>query len=365
MGRYLMRLARGDFAAGDPIVRQYLTIDANHFAIEQRISVYLCGDSKDWTVFIWVDSSRDLSMASDQSQDTPWCELSANSTSTELWTQPIVKYKPMLALKSHRMPNDGRTQASSQGLNRVKQSTCTLHLDYGRSLRPEKMACDPLYALKEVFDHVAQAEVQFLGLCHAKLNEFQDTRYFQDSDCLPNLKGLKQLLYRHLQHNNSACAALEKMCHSQWLGASNDSSRERTKSAATALKEDHALILRTNEHLHSQCMEAIGVLMNEIVIAESKEARIQTARLGRLTFLAFIFVPLSFTTSFFGMNVRELGASPNTLSIWAWFLLSMPLLAFAIFFFEHDFAQVWKALKALWAGALDLTARIWPRRRPI
>jgi hypothetical protein len=40
--------------------------------------------------------------------------------------------------------------------------------------------------------------------------------------------------------------------------------------------------------------------------AESRRALQQANSVGRVTFLAFIFVPLSFVVSLFGMNIREL-----------------------------------------------------------
>lgn len=256
--------------------------------------------------------------------------------------QPIIKYKPMIALKSHRMSNDS---LNHEPIIVPRQSACALHLNYGRSLRPEIMACDRLYALREVFELVAQAELQFLGLCEARLREFQDTSYSHHPDCLPNLMNLKQLLYRHLHQNQEASASLDNMCHPRWHKTLDDRLRPKVETVAQSLKQDYAQLLGMNEDLYRHCTEAIGVLMNQIVISESKEARIQAARLGKLTFLAFIFVPLSFTTSFFGMNVREFKCGEESLSIWLWFVLSAPLLAFAVVFFLYDVTQIWRSLK--------------------
>jgi len=50
--------------------------------------------------------------------------------------------------------------------------------------------------------------------------------------------------------------------------------------------------------------------------------------MGKLTFLAFMFVALSFTTSFFGMNVNELKG--GTLGIKYWGALSILVLGAAL-----------------------------------
>ena len=266
-------------------------------------------------MFIWVDASKDLS----ETSGGPWLfnepMRSTQRLPENFRTQPIMKYKPMLALKSHKQAGHRPDSRSDQPSRPSRQTASTLHIDYGRSLRPHLMACDTLYALREVFELVAQAESQFLTFCAGMLNKFEDTRYSQEADCLPNLKNLKHLLYRHLHQNQEACSSLKNMRSPHWPRASDAKLQQKTEGSAQYLKEDYAYLLKMNRQLYEHCTEAIGTLMNEIVIAESREAIVYTARMEKLTFLAFIFVPLSFTTSFFGMNLQELGGGAHTLNI--------------------------------------------------
>jgi Mg2+ and Co2+ transporter CorA len=74
--------------------------------------------------------------------------------------------------------------------------------------------------------------------------------------------------------------------------------------------------------------------MSSMSISESKKAISQAERVGKLTFLAFIFVPLSFTASFFGMNVKEFGEST---SLWWWAAFSVPLLSSALVILFFNF----------------------------
>lgn len=68
-------------------------------------------------------------------------------------------------------------------------------------------------------------------------------------------------------------------------------------------------------------------------LKEARESKNATISGGMLTRLAFIFIPLNFTTSFFGMNVSLFGS--GDLKIWIFFatagvigfLASLPLLA--------------------------------------
>lgn len=49
METYTKQLVLGNAAPGDPIVRHFSTIDATHFVIEQRISIYLHENDQNWT----------------------------------------------------------------------------------------------------------------------------------------------------------------------------------------------------------------------------------------------------------------------------------------------------------------------------
>lgn len=119
-----------------------------------------------------------------------------------------------------------------------------MHIDYGRCLKPEIRACDTTYALREIFELAVQAEAQFLAVCSKKLDEFQTTEFSQDEDCLPTLKNLKQLLYRHLNQNQKTCESLEIVCHPRWPKGEDNHMRQRFEMAAAALRKDFVLLLK-------------------------------------------------------------------------------------------------------------------------
>ena len=275
-----------------------------------------------------MDGNKDLSLTS----RGPWLHsTTSNPKSRGLFTEPIINYKPFLALKSHLMRND----ISDQSHVTPGQSASSLHHDYGQSLQADIMARDAVYALKEIFELVTHAELQFLSHCDERLTDLQQSQFSNDAEFLPNLKNMQSLLYRHLQQNRNALQSLEIPTRQRWPRSYKDGYGD-----LRALRQDFKRLSELNDHLHNRCVEAIGLLTNEMVIAESTKARDQATRIGKLTFLAFIFVPLSFTTSFFGMNLKELGADVGALSIWVWFVVSMPLLTLAILFFIYDLSQL-------------------------
>jgi len=62
----------------------------------------------------------------------------------------------------------------------------------------------------------------------------------------------------------------------------------------------------------------------ELVAAQLTEARKSTETaisVARLTKLAFIFIPLNFVTSFYGMNMKQFGS--GNLSLWIFFATAL------------------------------------------
>ena len=69
-------------------------------------------------------------------------------------------------------------------------------------------------------------------------------------------------------------------------------------------------------------MDSFNLLVSSTSVMEAEITVQQGIRGQRVTTLAFIYIPLSFATGVFGMNVREINGSP--LSVW-W-----PIVAVAI-----------------------------------
>jgi len=69
-------------------------------------------------------------------------------------------------------------------------------------------------------------------------------------------------------------------------------------------------------------MDSFTLLMSSISILEAGSIKEQAQQGQMITRLAFLYVPLSFVTSVFGMNVKEINGSP--LPVW------VPVAAFLI-----------------------------------
>ena len=73
-------------------------------------------------------------------------------------------------------------------------------------------------------------------------------------------------------------------------------------------------ILVDSQNLESFLMDTFQLLMSSISVLDSQASILEARRSARLTQLATIYVPLSFVTGVFGMNVKEINDSP--LSVW-------------------------------------------------
>ena len=230
------------------------------------------------------------------------------------------------------------------------QSAALLPLNYGKSLKPDTMSYDAFYALNEVFTFVAFSEMQFLNMIEFKLDRYLEDNDSQEYDSLPKIKYVKNILYRHIQHIKETIASIQNTRHPKWPKGTRKPKGKDQKAAraAEALDQDFHHLLERTQFLYARCHEEIGVLMNSIAIQESKRAIRQAERVEKLTFLAFVFVPMSFTSSFFGMNIKELGN--DKVSIWAWVIMTFSVLAFTLLLF---FYNSWKKLWSLFRRAFD------------
>ena len=89
------------------------------------------------------------------------------------------------------------------------------------------------------------------------------------------------------------------------------------------LLHDYEHLLKEAKH-HSDDFEAYEMkCLNRFGLMASTKSVQQSESVGRLTMLAFVFIPLSFMTSFFGMNVVEFGT--GSIRIWV-FIVSAAVL---------------------------------------
>ena len=289
----------------------------------------------DALVLIWTDSG---SRPGVDFVEGPLSSALGLSQSLKCSLLPIVNYKPMMGLNSHLI-----SKCTSKFSINEPQSVPALHHEYGHSLRTKLAARDPFYDLTEVFALVASSEKQFLNLMEMKIeNAIFDDSHRSHTDGLETLRYFNALLYRHARRIKTTMSSLSSTCHNKWPKAEE----EPTKRAHAEVEQDFVHLYEHADALYRHCQAEITVLMNSMAILESEKAIAQAGRMEQLTLLAFFFIPISFVSSFFSMNIPLLANPP----MWSWFVVSGTMLVPSIGFylFNDKLRNAWQRLRRKW-----------------
>lgn len=95
----------------------------------------------------------------------------------------------------------------------------------------------------------------------------------------------------------------------------------------TPLKRTYSTILENLDRLEIRANNIISLATALISVEENKRAMKMNTNLVRVTYLAVVFVPMAFVSSFFSMT-PDLSALSRT--IWIYFLVAVPLTALCL-----------------------------------
>jgi hypothetical protein len=98
---------------------------------------------------------------------------------------------------------------------------------------------------------------------------------------------------------------------------------------AQADAESAALIAHV-QTLQTRAGQTLGLLLESTALAQSSLVIDQTSGINKLTELAFLFVPLSFVTSIFSMQVLELTTDPPALWTWGVSILAVAIATYLV-----------------------------------
>ena len=302
----------------DSIVRRCLLLSKEEYIVEQTITIEVGPSGAKWRAVIWLDSGRDLS----QSVEGPWLPRSG-TRAWETYFFPVIV--PQVAdsnppqgdeLTSQRSiftQTTSKLTAHSNGNPvqdwRAAQNICLLPFQYGSRLHRDLACQDALYALSELFQFAASAELQSLNLLSTRIEH--ELSFVGDEDVsryhsisLLNLKYIKTQLTSVTQRLAETVSILENRNSLDWPRAEGSAVVDRT---AVLLYTDFKYLLQRAETLAKECEQGMATLANSSVLDESRRSANMGMRVQRLTIIATVFIPLSFACSFWGMNFKELG----------------------------------------------------------
>lgn len=265
--------------------------------------------------------------------------------------EPVVTYVPKLALERPPRP---RTVDSTHVFNAsfMSQNASFLAETFELSSTTDALQSDVRDTLHDIFAFTAAAENQFLTMMQGLVDrELQlQSSGKQTEWTLSNLRYYKSTIDEHIVNVENMLVTLKRSDGPWWdpqARSSRPTSREGSpgfpqkqpilpqreshrvlsQSRLSSLCNDYTHLLQRAEKLSNRCVENTTTLMNVAMLEESKKAIAQADGLKRLTLLAFFFLPLSLTTSFFGMNFQEFGTGKQ--SIWVCFVVAVPFVLFS------------------------------------
>ncbi|KAH8742314.1 hypothetical protein F5883DRAFT_671360, partial [Diaporthe sp. PMI_573] len=333
MSSHLEDFARmRNFAAGDSIVRRFMVHGLNNFAIEQKISVEVIRHTLRWSIVVWMDSGMDLSHCK---TEFPLMKM------TRL--HPVFQHRSQMALSYQREKagtpaSEDYREAQRQGQH-FAQSINHMHERYGRFLKTDVMANDAFYAMNKLFEFSAASIDQLLELFE---NNIRVVPHHADNTVLSQLLIHQAYVDDYRSYLRDILDTIAARGSMKWPRAQEPKHRELADHAAEQLEAKYRRLLRRCERLSEQHSSSVNILMSLESQSQSEKAMAQADRLGKLSVLAYIYIPITFATSFYGMNFVELGTQ---LSIWTYFAMAAPLLAISLIAW---FINVGKICTACW-----------------
>ena len=261
---------------------------------------------------IWLDTGKDLKFG-------PLAPWTRDFSASKALCRPVILYEHKAALRGNSLSSAfPATPISPTSPSDSFQTASLISSQYGLLLNRATMNNDPIYALSELFRFSATSESQFLNMIHFQMKKSFLVLESQMSSSLENFRYHKGLLDDQAHSIKGIIRALNKPMN---LGGLGD---QKGSEAVDTLVEDWTHLLELAQTLAAKCVEGMDIILSTIQLQESQEAIRQARGLRRLTLLAFFFLPLSLTTSFFGMNFREFGT--GRLSVWVVFVVLIPVI---------------------------------------
>ncbi|KAI0183171.1 hypothetical protein EV127DRAFT_377399 [Xylaria flabelliformis] len=281
------------------IVRRYAILDETTSIIQQDVS--FCVHQKKnggWIGTIWIDNGRSF-----DGTEVPWLDQRAENREDPYI--PLIDHLQKVAiitadpLKPEHSMNDSSKAIGGQ----YAPSLSILPRQYGSSLDHAVARTDAFYAFSELVSLAASSNCQFLNLLKQHMDISLRSFHGQEDWSISNLHYIITLLEDIADRAHRVLQLIEKEEYSNWPRASCPEMRNVRETSKQLLTDDYRDILRRSTDLAERGRGGIDFITTNISTRASKRSFDQAKEVNRLTLLAFFFLPLSFVTSIFGMNV--------------------------------------------------------------
>ena len=281
------------------------------------------------TVIVWLDCGDDLC----QSPSGPW--LDSPESQFHTYFRPIALYKPNIALKDHQttVTHDGSTSPRLPS-TKLPQSVSLLPELYGRSLNSRAMNKDPFYALTELFDFFCASELESFNIISIKLDDIRNSSSDLEANSMAQMQA-------NLAHHRKALEDHVHKIFETWSFVKNRrflrwprSQTSKAYKAAARIEHDLEYLRDRSRVLQKRCERELTIMNNNANIAEARRGIDQGKRVFKITVLAFLYVPFSFSCSIFGMNFVQFSDLRH--GYWVWVSVTLPILVISVLYITWE-----------------------------
>ncbi|CAH0050999.1 unnamed protein product [Clonostachys solani] len=200
---------------------------------------------------------------------------------------------------------------------------------------------DPFFLLSSILRTSFLSWTQLLKVlantvarCHDKLTLPQSQLHYylsQLRSCIAMVNHIKEVLLENQD-------IIRNGGHSKWPKASTEQTRLRKQQLQSQLVADHECLLSRCDHLLDGCESTTTALLGFAQLMASERSISQAKEVQRLTAMAAIFIPVTFATGIFGMNIKEFEPAPRW---WYPFTVALVLVLVTTTFLTY---KAWKTL---------------------
>lgn len=219
------------------------------------------------------------------------------------------------------------------------QPLAVLPSRYGETMDWATVRDDPLLMLQELFFFQTASACQYFDMLR-KLIDGWTAQLHPTGDSDPTMEFIihfeytKTVIVRWTTHFSTLLLCLDdQLSHNAGL---NLAQRQHRQTSFSPIRKDIEYLRKEAESLIALCESGKATIMSSFSVYASKRAQKESSLVTQLTKttnrITLIFLPISLVTSLFGMNFKQFGQGP--LSITLWVAVSAPLLVVCIFISE-------------------------------
>ena len=273
-----------------------------------------------------------------QSPQGPWLDSMQGPTNTHF--RPVTLPGPDFTVGP--LPQDQFSPDDEGKSVSLHQSATLLPRKYGTSLDPQLMAADPVYALTELFTFLCASETQYLDMIRSVLDDNVASIHNEGANSKGDIRAILVFSYRGLEHRRDQITATI-----DFLKGQSEPGQISNYSAISLVIRDYEFLIRKTNELMKRCDHEWNVIMSEAAVDDAQWSRDQSRSQHKFTVLASIYLPLSISSSLFGMTFFNLNSLQKGFTLWTVVTISLFLFSLVMLLWDRNYVkQAWNRKKS-------------------